>query len=178
MSVTRKALLWASTNAWIRENAMRTGFVRRSVSRFMPGEKVEDAIEAAKALKASRLNTIRFVPGKQNQRVLCAPSDQSGTFRSKGMMPGCGVSVARSANAPVSASVCGKSVTEAGPDCGIRSDVFATRSVNVKAVGGCSARAPGGRTAPAMASANLAITATKLRMVEWLLVVLICRRIG
>ncbi|MDA1305721.1 MAG: proline dehydrogenase family protein [Acidobacteria bacterium] len=54
----RKALLWASTNAWIRENAMRTGFVRRSVSKFMPGERIEDAIVAAKALQPSGLNTI------------------------------------------------------------------------------------------------------------------------
>ena len=58
MSVMRKALLWASTNAWIRENAMRTGFVRRSVSKFMPGERIEDAIEAAKGLKPARVNTI------------------------------------------------------------------------------------------------------------------------
>src|SRR6187401_2622164 len=58
MSVMRKALLWASTNAWIRENAMRTGFVRRSVSKFMPGEKIEDAIGAAVALKPTKINTI------------------------------------------------------------------------------------------------------------------------
>lgn len=58
MSVMRKAILWASTNAWIRENAMRTGFVKRSVSKFMPGEKIEDAIRAAQALKPSGLNTI------------------------------------------------------------------------------------------------------------------------
>ncbi len=58
MSVMRKALLWASTNAWIRENAMRTGFVRRSVSKFMPGERVEDAVEAAKGLTPARIHTI------------------------------------------------------------------------------------------------------------------------
>lgn len=58
MSVMRKALLWASTNAWIRENAMRTGFVKRSVSKFMPGEQIEDAIKAAQALQPSGLNTI------------------------------------------------------------------------------------------------------------------------
>lgn len=54
----RRALLWASTNAWIRENAMRTGFVRKSVSKFMPGEQIEDAIVAAKALQPAKLNTI------------------------------------------------------------------------------------------------------------------------
>jgi proline dehydrogenase len=54
----RKALLWASTNAWMRERAMRTKFVRRSVVKFMPGERIEDAIDAAKALKPQGINTI------------------------------------------------------------------------------------------------------------------------
>ena len=48
MSVMRKVLLWASTNAFLRERATKTAFVRRSVVKFMPGERVEDAIEAAK----------------------------------------------------------------------------------------------------------------------------------
>jgi proline dehydrogenase len=42
----------------MRERAMKTGFVRRSVVKFMPGERVEDAIEAARELKPARLNTI------------------------------------------------------------------------------------------------------------------------
>ena len=58
MSLMRKSLLWASTNAWMRERAMRTGFVRRSVKKFMPGERVEDAIEAAGALRPTGINTI------------------------------------------------------------------------------------------------------------------------
>jgi hypothetical protein len=58
MSVMRKALLWASTNAWMRQRAMRTGFVRASVKKFMPGERVEDAIQAAVELKPTGINTI------------------------------------------------------------------------------------------------------------------------
>ncbi len=58
MSVMRSVFLWASTNVWMREHAMRQAFVRRSVSKFMPGETVEDAIEAAKALAPRRINTI------------------------------------------------------------------------------------------------------------------------
>jgi proline dehydrogenase len=54
----RKALLWASTNAFLRERATRTAFVRRSVVKFMPGETVEDAVKAAQALKPHGLNTI------------------------------------------------------------------------------------------------------------------------
>lgn len=58
MSVMRKALLWASTNAWLRERAMRTKFVRISVRKFMPGEHIEDAIPAAVALKPQGVNAI------------------------------------------------------------------------------------------------------------------------
>lgn len=54
----RKALLWASTNAWLRERAMRTHFVRISVRKFMPGEQIEDAIAAAVALKPQGVNAI------------------------------------------------------------------------------------------------------------------------
>jgi proline dehydrogenase len=47
VTFARKLLLAASTNAWIRDRAMKTPFVMRSVSRFMPGERMEDALEAA-----------------------------------------------------------------------------------------------------------------------------------
>ena len=58
MSLMRKALLAASTNAFLRERAMKTAFVQRSVVKFMPGERVEDAITAAKALQPQGINTI------------------------------------------------------------------------------------------------------------------------
>ena len=51
MSIARKALLAMSTNAWLRERATRTAFVRRSVSAFMPGEHLSDAMAAAAALE-------------------------------------------------------------------------------------------------------------------------------
>jgi len=69
MSVMRKVLLWASTNAWMRERAMRTAFVRRSVSKFMPGERIEDAIEAAKKLQPQGLNTILTRLGENLTRI-------------------------------------------------------------------------------------------------------------
>ena len=58
MSVMRKVLLAGSQSVWLREKAMRWGFVRRSVSTFMPGERVEDALEAAQVLKGRKINTI------------------------------------------------------------------------------------------------------------------------
>jgi proline dehydrogenase len=47
-----------STNAWLRERATRTAFVRRSVSTFMPGERLEDAMAAAAAQQARGVATI------------------------------------------------------------------------------------------------------------------------
>jgi proline dehydrogenase len=58
MSVMRKVLLAMSTSVFLREQATRRAFVRKSVSAFMPGEKVEDALAAAATLKPQRINTI------------------------------------------------------------------------------------------------------------------------
>jgi proline dehydrogenase len=58
MSIARKLLLAMSTNAWLRERATKTAFVRRSVSTFMPGERLEDAMAAAAAQQARGVATI------------------------------------------------------------------------------------------------------------------------
>ncbi len=58
MSIARKILLAMSTNAWLREHATKTAFVRRSVSTFMPGERLEDAMAAAAAQQARGVATI------------------------------------------------------------------------------------------------------------------------
>jgi proline dehydrogenase len=46
----RDALLLAARNRWLAEHLPRFRFVRATVSRFMPGERMEDAIEAAERL--------------------------------------------------------------------------------------------------------------------------------
>jgi len=58
MSIARKVLLAASTNAWLRQRAMRAPFVRRSVSAFMPGERVEDAMAAGSRQQTQGIGTI------------------------------------------------------------------------------------------------------------------------
>jgi proline dehydrogenase len=58
MSVMRKVLLAMSTSPFLREQATRRGFVRKSVSAFMPGETIEDALKAAAALKPQGITTI------------------------------------------------------------------------------------------------------------------------
>ena len=65
----RKALLALSTNAWMRDRATKTAFVRRSVSRFMPGEHIEDALRAAAELKPQGITTILTKLGENLTRV-------------------------------------------------------------------------------------------------------------
>ncbi|HUQ86883.1 MAG TPA: proline dehydrogenase family protein [Vicinamibacterales bacterium] len=49
MSVGRTILLKVSDNQWLRANGTRVPFIRRAVSKFMPGESFDDMITAAKA---------------------------------------------------------------------------------------------------------------------------------
>ena len=47
MSVARTLLLKVSDNQWLRENGTKAPFIRRAVSRFMPGESFDDMMVAA-----------------------------------------------------------------------------------------------------------------------------------
>jgi len=58
MSIMRNVLLAGSQNAWLRDHAVRYPFVRRSVSRFMPGEKLEDALRATAEQQRQGISTI------------------------------------------------------------------------------------------------------------------------
>jgi proline dehydrogenase len=50
MGIVRRVLLAGSESRWLRERAPRYGFVRNAVSRFMPGETVEAALDATRSL--------------------------------------------------------------------------------------------------------------------------------
>jgi proline dehydrogenase len=58
MSMMRSVLLAASESPWLREHAPRAWFVRRAVRRFMPGERLEDAMAAAAELQRAQLGTV------------------------------------------------------------------------------------------------------------------------
>ena len=58
MSFTRNILLWASENKWMRKNVPSWKFVKSAVKKFMPGEKVEDAINAAKTFQSESIPLI------------------------------------------------------------------------------------------------------------------------
>jgi proline dehydrogenase len=58
MSATRAVILAAAQNNWLKERASRYAFVRKSVSRFMPGETLDDAVAAAHQLHDRSLGTV------------------------------------------------------------------------------------------------------------------------
>jgi proline dehydrogenase len=58
MSLMRSAILKASASPWMRKNASRYGVLRRSVTRFMPGETIDDALVAARQLADKGIATL------------------------------------------------------------------------------------------------------------------------
>jgi proline dehydrogenase len=58
MSLMRRAILKASASPWMRKNASRYGVLRRSVTRFMPGETIDDALAAARQLADKGIATL------------------------------------------------------------------------------------------------------------------------
>ncbi len=58
MGIARDALLWVSRNQKLREALPKYKFIRRSVSRFMPGEEISDALKAAAKLKEIGIRTV------------------------------------------------------------------------------------------------------------------------
>lgn len=58
MALMRSMLLAASQNVWLRENAVKFPFVRRSVSRFMPGETLDAALAAAQGLLQKKIGSV------------------------------------------------------------------------------------------------------------------------
>jgi proline dehydrogenase len=58
MALMRTMLLAASQNKWLRDRAVHYRFVRSTVSRFMPGETLEDALAAAQSLRARKIGAV------------------------------------------------------------------------------------------------------------------------
>jgi len=54
----RRSLLKASQSPWLRERAPRYGFMRRTVTRFMPGEDAADALAASRRLAENGIATV------------------------------------------------------------------------------------------------------------------------
>lgn len=60
MHPVKSLLLAASENRWLRANATRLPIFRRAVTRFMPGERLDDALAAAETLRSADGTTTIF----------------------------------------------------------------------------------------------------------------------
>jgi proline dehydrogenase len=58
MSVARTVLLKISDNHWLRANGTKLPFIRRAVSKFMPGESFDEMIAAARATAAEGIAAV------------------------------------------------------------------------------------------------------------------------
>ncbi len=64
VGIMRNAFLWASRNAWLDTQFRRRAFAQRAVRRFMPGEDVTAALDAADSLQQHRITTLLTVLGE------------------------------------------------------------------------------------------------------------------
>jgi proline dehydrogenase len=58
MGLMRSLLLAASQNRWLRDHATHYRFVKSTVSRFMPGETLEEALAAAHTLRTKKIGVV------------------------------------------------------------------------------------------------------------------------
>ncbi len=71
MAIARSLLLAASRSTWLRDRVTRAAFARRAVRRFMPGETLEEALDAAGPLAAQGIAAVVTRLGEN----LAAPAD-------------------------------------------------------------------------------------------------------
>ena len=79
MSVARSLLLKASDSTWLRENGTKAPFVRRAVSRFMPGESFDDMIGAARAMAGEGVTAV-FTRLGENVKDLAEADEVAGHY--------------------------------------------------------------------------------------------------
>ena len=70
----RTILLWMARNRWLKEHLPRLWFARRAVRRFMPGEQVEDALEAAEQFRPLGIGLLFTHLGENLERAAQAPA--------------------------------------------------------------------------------------------------------
>src|ERR1700689_4455461 len=97
MSLSRRAIIAASQSVWLREHAMRWGFVRRASKRFLPGESAEDALAAARELAAIGIGAM---PSRVGENITVAAEANAVAEHYVGVLASM-----RAANLPCSLSI-------------------------------------------------------------------------
>jgi proline dehydrogenase len=54
----RSVLLWMARNRWLKEHVPRLWFVRRATRRFMPGETIQEALDAAESFRPAGIGIL------------------------------------------------------------------------------------------------------------------------
>jgi proline dehydrogenase len=86
----RRILLWMADNRWLKEHLPRLWFARRAVRRFMPGETMEEALDAAEAFRPDGIGILLTHLGEhltdidQAQKVADHYHDVLDKFRARG----------------------------------------------------------------------------------------------
>ena len=75
MSLMRSLLLAASESPWLRRRAPELPFIKKAVRRFMPGETLEDALDAAAAF--AKTGDRHRAHGTGRERLGCGTSRSS-----------------------------------------------------------------------------------------------------
>lgn len=65
----RRVFLWAARNRWLKERLPTLPFMRRAVRRFMPGETLGSALDAAMPLQAAGIGTMYTKLGENLERL-------------------------------------------------------------------------------------------------------------
>ncbi len=78
MSVARTVLLKVSDNQWLRANGTKVPFIRRAVSKFMPGETFDEMLAAARTTAGEGIRL----------RLHAARRKRQGSRRSRRAWPG------------------------------------------------------------------------------------------
>ena len=68
----RRVFLWAARNPWLKDRLPRMRFMRRAVRRFMPGETLTDALNAARPLQAAGIGTLYTRLGENLENLAAA----------------------------------------------------------------------------------------------------------
>lgn len=58
MELARNILLWSSENKWLQKHLPNLWFVKKAVKRFIPGEQLADAFQAAKFFQEKNITTL------------------------------------------------------------------------------------------------------------------------
>lgn len=69
MELAKNILLWSSENKWLQNNLPNWWFVKKAVKRFIPGEQLKDALQAAKLFQEKNISILSTRLGENIEKL-------------------------------------------------------------------------------------------------------------